>query len=50
MAERDKPNTSTQRKPASSSDELLKTDKEEKGELTDTELKKISGGIQDDPF
>jgi bacteriocin-like protein len=43
MAKSDKPNTRS--KPISSPDELVKTDiKEGKIELTDDELKKVSGG------
>jgi hypothetical protein len=43
MAKCDQPSISTQRKPLSSSDKPVETDKKNKAELTDDELKKVSG-------
>jgi bacteriocin-like protein len=43
MAKNDQPNTATQRKPISP-DKPMDASKESKGELTDDELKTVSGG------
>jgi len=46
IAKSDQPSISTQRKPLSSSDKRVETDKKNKAELTDDELKKVSGGAR----
>jgi len=47
MAKSDKPSASTQDKPTSSLDDLVKSGKKGSTELTEDELKKVSGGALD---
>jgi bacteriocin-like protein len=47
MAKSTQPSVSAQRKPTSSSDDLVKAGKKDSTELTDNELSKVVGGVSE---